>query len=167
MSTGQLIIGLIFIAIGISSFTNIDLFHYLVPAVFIYLGIRILMGKTWSHSRMSASTLSQDEINEVAVFSGSRKRVTSGAFTGGKAASIFSGMDLDLTHVKIKGKSADIELVAVFGGLKAIVPKDWHVVTTGAGVLGGFTNHTTGGTESSPKLYVRGAAIFGGVEIVN
>jgi predicted membrane protein len=167
MSTGQLIIGLIFIAIGISSFTSIDIFHYLLPAIFIYIGIRILMGRTWRHGRINASTLNQDDINEVAIFSGSRKRVTSGAFTGGKAASIFSGMELDLTHAKIKGKRADLELVAVFGGLKAIVPKDWHVVTEGAGVLGGYTNHTTGGTESSPKLYVRGAAIFGGVEIVN
>jgi predicted membrane protein len=168
MSTGQLIIGLVFIVIGISSFTNFDLFHYLWPAILIFIGIRILMGKS-RHRRgeISTSELSQDDINEVAIFSGSAKRVTSSAFTGGKAASIFSGKDLDLTHAKIKGKSAELELVAVFGGLKAIVPKDWRVVTEGAGVIGGFTNHTTGGSENSPKVIVRGAAIFGGVEIVN
>lgn len=167
MSTGQIIIGIIFIAIGISSFTNFDIFHYLIPALFIFFGIRILLGRSWGRGRYSASQLTQDDINEVAIFSGSAKRVQSSAFTGGKAASIFSGMDLDLTHAKIKGKRADLELNAVFGGLKVIVPKDWHVVTEGAGVLGGFTNHTSGGTESSPKLYVRGGAIFGGVEIVN
>ena len=112
------------------------------------------------------SELRQDDINEVAVFSGSAKRVTSSGFTGGKAASIFSGMDLDLTHAKMKGKTAELELVAVFGGLKCIVPKDWHVVTEGAGVIGGFTNHTAGDGSAS-KLIIRGAAIFGGVEIVN
>ena len=167
MSTGQLIIGSILIAIGISSFTNFDIFHYLVPALFIFFGIRILLGRSRSHGRMTSSMLAQDDINEVAIFSGSQKRVQSSAFTGGKAASIFSSMDLDLTHAKIKGKRADMELNAVFGALKVIVPKDWHVVTEGAGVIGGFVNHTTGGTESSPKLYVRGGAVFGGVEIVN
>lgn len=171
MSTGQLIIGLIFIAIGISSFTNFDIFHYLWPTIFIFIGIRILMGRRWRHhGRYTAHTvgeLHQDDINEVAIFSGSARRVTSSAFTGGKAAAIFSGMEVDLTRAKMKGKSAEMELVGVFGGLKLIVPKDWRVVTEGAGVIGGFTNHTSGGTESSPKLIVRGAAIFGGVEIVN
>ena len=168
MRTGRLIVGLIFIAIGISSFTNIDLFHYLIPALFILLGIRILMGRSWRGQRWTGpSELNQDDINEVAVFSGSARNVTSASFTGGKAASIFSGMELDLTHAKMKGKSAELELVAVFGGLKVIVPKGWHVVTEGAGVLGGFTNHVTGGSDSSPKLITRGAAIFGGVEIVN
>jgi predicted membrane protein len=167
MSSGKLIVGLIFIAIGISSFTNFDLFHYLWPLLFIFIGIRILSGSRWRHGRMSTSELAQDEINEVAIFSGTGRHVSSSSFFGGKAVSIFSGMDLDLTKTKMKGKSAELELVAVFGGLKAIVPKDWHVVTEGAGVIGGFVNHTTGGSESAPKLTVRGAAIFGGVEIVN
>lgn len=169
MNTGQLIFGTILIAIGISSFTNFDIFHYLIPLLLIYFGIRVLLGRSGGKSRGNryASQLNQDDINEVAVFSGSEKRVESKAFTGGKAASIFSGMDLDLTHAKIKGKRADLELNAVFGALKVYVPKDWHIVTEGAGVLGGFTNRTTGGSESSPKLYVRGGAVFGGVEIVN
>ena len=167
MNTGQLIFGSILIAIGISSFTNFDIFHYLIPALFIFFGIRILLGRGGKRSGRYASMLSQDDINEVAIFSGSEKRVESRAFTGGKAASIFSGMDLDLTRAKIKGKRADLELNAVFGALKVFVPKDWHVVTEGTGVLGGFTNHTTGGSENSPKLYVRGGAVFGGVEIVN
>lgn len=166
MSTGQLIFGLIFIAIGFSAFTNVDIFHYLVPILFIYVGIRILTKRNRYEKRTKQSLLSQDAFNEVAVFSASRNQVTATDFTEGKAASIFSGMELDLSKAKMKGKTADVELVAIFGGLKMRVPKNWLVVTDGTGILGGFTNHTEGGTSAN-KLVVRGAAIFGGVEIVN
>lgn len=166
MSTAQLIFGLIFIAIGISSFTNIDIFHYLIPILFIYVGIRIMMGGKRHESKGLRSSLSQDEFNEVAVFSASNKEINVSDFTAGKAASIFSGMEVDLRQATMKGKTAEIELVAVFGGLKMRVPKDWAVVTEGAGVLGGFINHTES-TKGANKLIVRGAAVFGGVEIVN
>ena len=86
-------------------------------------------------------------------------------FIGGKAVSIFSGTELDLSKVKMKGKTAELQLVAIYGGLKCIVPKDWRVESDGVGILGGFTNNTSGG--ESHKLIITGAAIFGGVEIVN
>lgn len=167
MNIGRLIVGLVLISIGISSFTDFDIFRYLIPALFIFFGIRILVGKSWGSGKSRPSMLAQDDINEVAVFSASKKNVSTTGFTGGKAASIFSGMDLDMTRAKIKGKRADMELVAVLGAIKVIVPKDWQVETEGAGILGGFINHTGGGSVSSPKLYVKGAAILGAVEIVN
>jgi predicted membrane protein len=168
MSTGQLIFGLLFIAIGISSFTNIDIFHYLVPACFILLGVRILAGKRWERRGVRGeSKLNQDEINEVSIFSGSRKYIDSAQFRGGKAAAIFSGMELDVTKVKAKGKIIELELVAVFGELKVIVPADWHVTTEGAGIIGAFDNHTESKTTAHCELHLKGAAIFGAVEIVN
>lgn len=169
MNTGQLIIGVLFIAWGISSFTKFDIFHYFFPALLIFIGIRILTNRKHSYSSkklVNTSVVSGDDFNEVAVFSASNKVVATPSFASGKAASIFSGMELDLTKAKMKGKVADIELVAVFGGLKLVVPKDWRVVTEGAGVIGGFTNKTENGKNSN-KLVVRGAAVFGGVEVVN
>lgn len=168
MNPGKLIIGSIFIAIGISAFTGIDIFRYLIPAFFIFVGIKILMGKDMPRKgHIGTSELHQDDINEVAIFSASGKRVISEKFSGGKASSIFSGMELDLSRAKMNGKTAEMELVSIFGGMKVTVPKDWRVVIDGAGVVGGFSNNTSGGTENSPKLTLRGAAIFGGVEIVN
>jgi len=168
MSTGQLFFGLLFLAIGLSSLTNVDVFRYVWPVIFIFIGIRILIGRRiFSRRTHGISELHQDEINEVSIFSGTGKRVTSTGFTGGKAVAIFSGTELDLSGAKIKGKTAQLQLVAIYGGIKLIVPKGWRVFSEGTGILGGFANHTTGASDSSPKLTVTGAAIFGGVEIVN
>ena len=38
---------------------------------------------------------------------------------------IFGGGDLDLSQVKTSEASIDLELVAVFGGARLIVPKNW------------------------------------------
>jgi len=168
MSTGQLFIGLLFLAIGLSSLTNIDIFHYVWPVIFIFIGIRILIGRRIYRRRTHGfRNIQENSLNEVSVFSGTGKRIESDAFTGGKMVAIFSGTEVDLTHVKMKGKTAELQLVAIYGGIKVVVPKGWRVISEGVGVLGGFSNNTTGHSETSPTLTMTGAAIFGGVEIVN
>lgn len=168
MTTSRLLFGILFLVIGTSAITGIDIFHYIVPVIFILIGLRILTGKSWRCRHDFGSTeIHEDDINEVAIFSGSDKHVVSSQFTGGKAVAVFSGMELDLTGAKTKAKLMNLELVAVFGGLKVSVPKDWKVTTDAAGILGGFVNHTKGSSDSAPRLHVKGAAVFGGVDIVN
>ncbi|HUD20255.1 MAG TPA: hypothetical protein VMR81_07470 [Patescibacteria group bacterium] len=169
MTTRRLIFGILFVFIGLSALTNFDWFHYAIPFIFIFIGLRILLFRKWC-SRAGAvrsSELHQDEINEIAIFSGSDKRVITSSFTGGKAVAVFSGMQIDLSEVKSKAKTMELELVAVFGGLKVIIPKGWRVSSEGAGVMGGFSNLTSGGTDASPRLHVKGVGVFGGVEIIN
>jgi hypothetical protein len=165
--TGRIFFGFFFLAIGISAMTGIDIFRFVIPLFFIFIGIRILTGRGRFRSRINTSELRDDSINEVAVFSGSEKRVISTDFSGGKAVCIFSSMEIDLTGVKTKSKNLELELVSVFGGLKLIVPQSWRVTTEGADIMGGFANRTAGGADTAPKLHVKGAAVFGGVDIVN
>ncbi len=167
MTTGRLIIGFFLLAIGISALTGFDIFHYIVPFIFIYFGIRLLTGRSWRHGEIKGINVRQDSLNEVLIFSGSEKHLTSADFGGGKVAVIFAGTDIDLSAVKTKSKTVELEVVAVFGGAKVRVPKSWHVTTEGAGIMGGFENRTSGDKDTTCKLVAKGAAIFGGVEIFN
>ncbi len=168
MTTRRFIFGILFVFIGLSALTNFDWFHYVIPFIFIFIGLRILLFRKWFCSGVThSSELRENEINEVAIFTGSDKRVITSLFTGGKAVAVFSGMQIDLSEVKSKAKTMELELVAVFGGLKVIIPKGWRVSSEGAGVMGGFSNQTSGGTDNSPKLHIKGAGVFGAVEVVN
>jgi len=96
--------------------------------VLIYLGIRILSGphgRRSSDSDPSPQTASADYLNEVVIFGPLDKTIKSDKFMGGKIVVIFGGGDLDLSQVKTSEASIDLELVAVFGGARLIVPKNW------------------------------------------
>jgi len=102
MSSGQIIIGLVLIAIGVSSFTDFDIFRYSCTRPVYFLRLRILLGKSWGRKKYSASQLVQDDINEVAIFSASRKTCFIQRITGGKAASIFSEWNWILRRQRLK-----------------------------------------------------------------
>ena len=108
---------------------------------------------------------------ESAVFSGGKRRVTDEDFRSAKYDAVFGGFEIDLRSAQIQGDSATIEVNAVFGGIEVKVPLNWSVVMRGAGVFGGFADSTEqpnpAVVRNIKQLFVRGAAVFGGVEIKN
>jgi hypothetical protein len=66
--------------------------------------------------------------------------------------------------------SATLQVSAVFAGIEIRIPETWSVVLQGAGVFGAFADNTTQPNPQTPglkRLFVKGAAVFGGVEIKN
>jgi hypothetical protein len=116
---------------------------------------------------------STDMFNAVAIFSGCERRVKSQNFRGGRATSIFGGVELDLRDAKIEGDEAVIEVNCIFGGVEIRVPDNWNVHSTSIPVLGGFSDKTHISAAEDPAggkrktLVVTGAIVFGGVEIDN
>jgi hypothetical protein len=163
--TGRLFIGLFLILIGLSALTGLSLFEYLFAFFFIYMGIRILSGRNSWTDVQDKKTLSEDYLNDVLVFSAVNKTIKSDQFTGGKITMIFSGGEIDLSGVKTEGE-IEMECTAVFGGLKVIIPKTWKVSSEGVGILGGYDNKTES-SKGDTVLKMKGAAIFGGIELVN
>jgi hypothetical protein len=108
-----------------------------------------------------------NKIDEVYVFSGTRKRIQSSAFSGGRVVAVFGGADLDLRDIKVgAGKTVELELVAVLGGINLQVPENWSVSSSGmTAVLGGFNNGAHNDSEKAVKVHVRGASVLGGIEI--
>ncbi len=141
------------------------------PLFLIGLGLMMLFERSpsWHFGIKTKTGMGLNK--EAAVFSGGKRIIADQNFTGAKYDAVFGGFEIDLRQANIEGDSAVLDLNAVFGGIEAKVPESWSVVMKGAGVFGGFVDNTR---QPDPriyptpkKLYVKGGAVFGGVEIKN
>ena len=111
-------------------------------------------------------------LNEMAIFSGVEKRVSSKNFTGGRLVAMFGGIEIDLWQANIEGDEAVLHVDAIFGGIEIRVPDTWIVSSEGQGIFGGYSDSThqrpaSDGSQPQKTLIIRGMALFGGVEIRN
>ncbi|MBE0652722.1 MAG: hypothetical protein IH594_02925, partial [Bacteroidales bacterium] len=110
------------------------------PAMFIILGILILLkGANLMRPRhFSGSDI--DRLEDMNVFGGSDKIITSKNFQGGTIISVFGGGKYDLRQAEISKQRCELEVVNVFGGSNLIIPGDWNVKTEVVGIFGGFSD---------------------------
>src|SRR5579884_2559545 len=86
---------------------------------------------------------------------------------------LFGGIEVDLRDAEMEEDDATLVANSVFGGIEIRVPETWYVASRGQGIFGAFTDATKyRGVEDSTNphrktLIVRGASVFGGVEIRN
>lgn len=113
-------------------------------------------------------------LNEVAIFGGVERRITTQDFRGGFVQAVFGGVELDMRDANMQEDEARLEINAVFGGVELRVPEAWQVVSRGQAIFGGFADGTRNYqrpenlTDLKRKtLILTGAAVFGGVEIKN
>ena len=164
-----------------------NVFWYLV---LIVVGISLLLrrktyhsGSAKGHSRrpgfrsnesndksaFSFSSGDPDFIDEVSIFGGGKKIITSENFKGGKVTTIFGGMDLILTQSKLAEGIVEIEVFAMFGGWTLVVPPTWQVKTDVISIFGGISDKRMIGPENvrdnTQQLVVKGLVMFGGGEI--
>ena len=170
--------GLILIAVGAVfqlnnlGFTRIGIGD-LWPVAIIAVGLVLIWGALRPPVIPKGSNDSTDMFNAVAIFSGCERRVKSQNFKGGRATSIFGGVELDLRDAQIDGDEATIEVNCIFGGAEIRVPDSWNVHSKSIPVLGGFSDktHISAAQDSSggkrKTLIITGAVVFGGVEIDN
>lgn len=163
--TARLILGIFFIALGISAFTGFDIGRFIGPLFLIFIGWMILRKPSFDKYGKNKSS-EQDFINEVFIFSGTQRRLISKDFTGGKIVVIFGGAELDLKDAVSKENKIKLELVSVFGGIRLRIPETWFVTSKVVGIIGGMDNKTSPKLKNT-ELHVSGAAIFGGIEITN
>jgi predicted membrane protein len=145
-----------------------DVWHYLWPIGLIILGLWIILRPVLrSRSSEAIPPIAANDIDLAAVFSGIKRRIDTQTFKGGEVSAVFGGADLDFTGAGLEGGRATVEATAIFGGITIIVPRDWRVVANGTPILGGFEVKHQNPPEAEAKatLYVRGAALFGGVTI--
>jgi hypothetical protein len=145
------------------------------PLILIAFGLMMLFERAGSPFQFGiklpggSSTLRGNK--EAAVFSGGKRVISDQNFTGAKFDAVFGGFEVDLRKADIEGESAVLDLNAVFGGIEVKIPESWNVVMKGAGVFGGYVDNTVHPDYRiypNPKqLFVKGGAVFGGVEIKN
>jgi predicted membrane protein len=168
--------GIILLVVGVALYMrdflnlNFNFWQIFWPALLILAGILILFRrKIDSPSWEKKSVSEEDIIDEVAVFGGADKTINSQSFKGGKILAVFGGSSFNMTRAKLAPGKNYIEVLAIFGGMKLIVPEDWSVKISAVSIFGGFSDkhRVQSFTNSNPdnELIIKGIVIFGGGEI--
>ena len=156
---------------------QLNIFHFrwseIWPLFIIGAGLSIIW-RTMQASKIPVVVGdTRDTLNEVAVFGGVERRITSRSFKGGRVHATFGGIELDLRDAEMEGDEVVLDINAIFGGVEITVPAHWNVASHGHGIFGGYVDSTRPRQPESvsgalPKtLLVQGVAVFGGVEIKN
>jgi hypothetical protein len=109
-------------------------------------------------------------LNEYAIFGGVDRKMTTDDFRGGHVSAMFGGVEIDLRRAGMRGDSAVIDVTSLFGGVEFKIPPNWIAVASIAAIFGGFGNKSVQPNADMPgvkRLYIKGAAIFGGVGVKN
>ena len=113
---------------------------------------------------------SEGALNEAAIFGGVDRKVTTDDFRGGQITALFGGVEIDLRRAGMRGDSAAINVTSMFGGVVLRIPQNWIAVAEVAAIFGGLGNKSVEPSADMPgvkRLYIKGSAIFGGVEVKN
>lgn len=160
-------LGAIFIVPRI--FPSVDYDGTIVFAIiFIALGLFIIFNRT-EKEKVIIDEQRKDYIDDIAIFGGGEKVISSENFRGGNITAIFGGSEIDLTNCSLAEGINVIDVLCIFGGTTLIVPKDWNVVVNITPIFGGFSNKSIkvpkSSINTSKTLIIKGLAVFGGGEI--
>lgn len=110
-----------------------------------------------------------ERLDATAIFGAVKKNVLSKNFQGGEATSIFGGSEIDLSKADING-TVVIDVTAILGGVKLVVPSHWTVRQEIAAIFGGVEDkrdtHSIV-TIQNKVLVLKGTAFMGGIEITS
>lgn len=148
--------------------------HIVVPIILISLGIYIILKQRDKAARLEnpldpTSAMKKDVIDDVAIFGGGNKYISSENFKGGNITAIFGGSEINLIGCTLAEGVQVIDVLCLFGGTTLIVPRNWNVQLNVTPIFGGFSNKIfrdpTIPVDNSRTLIVKGLAMFGGGEI--
>ena len=174
LSRDNLPAGLILIGVGgfflIAKFMPIS-FEYrrlIWPVILVAFGLVLITRRTSKH-KIPADSM--DYIDDMAVFGGGDKMITSQNFKGGKLTSVFGGSKINLLRADLAKGQNVIDIFAMFGGTKLIVPAGWNVKIEVTSLFGGFSDKRPAPPDNtidpSKELVIKGILIFGGGDIVS
>lgn len=140
------------------------------PAIFLGIGFLILFkGNSGNKPWKRDSTNSSEIIDEVNIFGGTERRMTTRNFRGGETVSIFGGSVYDFTDCELAEGKNVLEVVNIFGGSKFIIPSHWNVHVQVVSFVGGFSDKRKANLGipdmKNRELFIKGVVIFGGGEI--
>lgn len=112
-----------------------------------------------------SNTPETKKLNVFFAFSGGKSVVNGDKVTGGDVTAIFGGSDCDLTNAVFQGVT-QLNVNAIFGGVKLILPENVNVKINPTSIFGGTTNNrNSANNENAPTVYVNAFSMFGGIKI--
>jgi predicted membrane protein len=168
---GGIIAGLGFIFILPRIFPSIDYDGSIVVSIFlIAFGSYIILNqRKKTEETDTLGQIEKDVIDDVAIFGGGTRIVTSDNFRGGNITAVFGGSEIILKGCKLSEGTNSIDILAIFGGTTIVVPNDWNVVMNVTSIFGGFSNKSVKDPNSfvdlNKTLVIKGLVVFGGGEL--
>lgn len=124
----------------------------------------------WTVPGHAESGSEGDRVDLVAVFGGSRRVVLSKNFKGGEGVAVCGGLELNLLQADME-QTAVLDLVAICGGVKLLVPAHWEVRSNVVHLFSGMDDKrsqqpgSTLGPAPGKVLLLTGTCLFAGIEI--
>lgn len=146
-----------------------DIFR-LWPLALVAIGLTLIVKRN-RHDDYEKKNIenNSDYVDELAVFSGAEKKVTSKEFKGGKLTSIFGGTALNLVNADLAWGTNVLDVFVLFGGCDIRVPSDMNVKVKVTAIFGGFSDERKVINENEEndgkELIIKGLVLFGGGEV--
>ena len=124
-----------------------------------------------ANTQAESSGTSDEYIDELTIFSGSKKIINSSNFRGGKMTAIFGGSEINMTRAQLAPGKNYLNVFLLFGGSEIVVPANWNIVLEVSPIFGSFADERYVPKELKAEdgadsvLIVRGLVLFGGAEI--
>ena len=166
-------VGVFFMMPGILGFTAFTLSR-LWPVALIAIGAYILFRKkndfdVEENNESEFKFDGIDTIDDLNIFSGTIRNITSQKFQGGRVTCVFGGADYNFSKTGLANNRALLDVLTIFGGTKIVVPSDWEVTIDVVSIFGGFADkrHNSHQINIIPenRLIIKGFTIFGGGEV--
>lgn len=146
-----------------------DIFD-LWPLALVGVGLSLILKRNSdSHREKKSFENELDYVDELAVFSGAERVVTSKEFKGGKLTSIFGGTSLNLLNSDLARGTNVLDVFVLFGGCDIRVPADMNVKVKVTAIFGGFSDERKVINENEANdgkdLVLKGLVLFGGGEV--
>jgi predicted membrane protein len=128
-------------------------------------------GNSNSASGETGFNSEQEYIDDIAIFSGSSKKINTLNFRGGRMTAIFGGSEVNLSRSRLAPGENILNVFFMFGGSEIVVPSDWNVVIEATPIFGGFSDERYVSKdlqlkdENKSVLVIKGLVIFGGAEL--
>lgn len=142
------------------------------PLILIAIGFLLLYRHKGCSRQIREGTRTRefDQFDDFVIFGGREIFVNALDLKGGRATSIFGGIEYDLRQVNLAPEGAVVDCICIFGGIGIKVPNDWIVKNEVTTIMGAFTDKRGEAFQQrefnpSKTLVIKGLTLFGGVEV--
>jgi len=143
-----------------------DVFR-LWPLVFVAIGASLILRRNKADTyEKKTLTDNDDAVDEIAIFSGAERNITSKEFKGGKLTAIFGGTELNLMNADLAQGTNILDVFCMFGGTDITVPSDMNVKIKVTAIFGGFSDDrkliSENEANNGKEMVIKGLVLFGG-----
>ena len=168
--------GIILIAVGGFFLIPIDIPYEVRriywPLILVLIGVALLYRQRGCNRQIRQGPLPEpfDQFDDFVIFGGREIFINTQDLKGGRATSVFGGIEYDFRQAKLAPQGAIIDFICVFGGTGMKIPPDWNVRNEVTTIFGAFTDKRgdtfrPGSFDPSKTVVLKGIALFGGIEI--